>query len=83
MCNVPSKNFILFAFNIEQIPVLIFSSALLLLLLAFTLPGVRLDMTPPALVVLCWQALFDYSAGFGCEVEMDAWVGGCRWGARN
>ena len=22
------------------------------------------------------MALFDYSAGFGCEVEMDAWVGG-------
>ena len=21
------------------------------------------------------------SALFGCEVEVDAWVGGCRWGA--
>ena len=83
MCNAPSKNFIPSAFNIEQIPAPIPSSALLPPLLAFTLPGARPDMTPPALVVLCWQALFDYSAGFGCEVEMDAWVGGCRWGARN
>ena len=37
---------------------------------------------PPALVV--WGAGRRFSiipAGFGCELEMDAWVGGCGWRA--
>jgi len=49
--------------------------------LAFTLPGCPSRSAPPALVM--WGAgrrISIIPAGFGCEVGMDAWVGGCWWG---
>ncbi|MCG7848968.1 MAG: hypothetical protein MIO93_07295 [ANME-2 cluster archaeon] len=45
----------------------------------FTLPGCPSRSAPPALVV--WGAGRRFSiipAGFGCEVGMDAWVGGSK-----
>jgi len=33
-----------------------------------------LDLLHPPLWCGGWQALFDYSAGLGCEVRKDAWV---------
>ena len=48
---------------------------------ASTLPGRPSRFAPPALVVRGADRRFSIiSAGFGCEVGMDAWVGGCRWG---
>ncbi|MDW7775925.1 MAG: hypothetical protein SCH39_06265 [Methanosarcinales archaeon] len=33
-------------------------------------------------VVVAGRRFSVLSAGFECELGMDAWVGGCRWGAR-
>ncbi|HUW66544.1 MAG TPA: hypothetical protein VMW20_00675 [Candidatus Nanoarchaeia archaeon] len=45
-------------------------------------PGTSPDLTPPAMWCGGWQALFDLISGLGVKWGwMDAWVGGCRWGA--
>jgi hypothetical protein len=46
-------------------------------------PGAPPGLTPPALGVGAGRSFSILPAGFVCEVGIDAWVGGCRWGAPN